>query len=118
MARIGSLDKIKNIFDAQFSAWKIVLPATSLTRLLRGSIVKNGWTINFQYGRVDGVEYLEYFASHRMTNDTLHRIYADGREEQLGHAQEFYPVGDEKAEQAYYEHNRKFYALVKNKGLQ
>ena len=112
-----SVGEIIRIFDRQFAAWEITLPLNNLAELQRGSIVKNGWTINYQFGSFDGVLYLEYFASHRMTNDTLHRIYADGRHEQVGYCQEFYAADDEQAEQAYYEHNRQFYEQVRRRGL-
>jgi hypothetical protein len=109
---------IKGTFEKKFAAWSLVLPVESLSAPARGSIHKNGWTINYRYGAEQGEEYLEYFASHRMTNDTLNRIYADGREELVGYCQEFYEVGNEQAKQAYYEHNRKFYEDVKHRGLQ
>ncbi len=44
-----------------------------------------------------------------MTNDTLRRIYADGREELVDARQEFYSANDLSSKQAYYEHNRRFY---------
>jgi hypothetical protein len=53
-----------------------------------------------------------------MTNDTLNRIYADGRQELVGYCQEFFLANDEQAERAYYEHNRRFYEEVKRRGLQ
>jgi hypothetical protein len=79
--------------------------------------VKNGWTINYQYGESEGTPYLECFASHRMTNDTLNRIYPDGREELVGYCQEFYLADSEQAEREYYQQNRQFYEDVRSKGL-
>lgn len=117
MPSAASFDTVKQIFDKIFSAWEIVLPTEGLNEQRRGSIVKNGWTINYQYGSTEGVEYLEYFASHRMTNDSLNRIYADGREELLGYCQVFYTADNEQAERDYFEHNRQFYEEVKRKGL-
>jgi hypothetical protein len=118
MSKSAPSGSIKRIFDRRFAAWDIVLPAESLTELRRGSIVRNGWTINYQYGNSEGICYLEYFASHRMTNDTLNRIYADGREELLGYCQEFYAADNDQAQQEYYQHNRQFYEEVKRRGLQ
>lgn len=117
MSTATSLRTIKQIFDNYYLTWDIVLPAENLSERRRGSIVKNGWTINYLYGVAEGIEYLEYFASHRMTNDTLNRIYADGREELIGYCQEFYVAGNEQAKQEYLQHNHEFYEEVKRKGL-
>jgi hypothetical protein len=112
------LEAIKRIFDRRFSAWDITLPAEDLAALRRGSIRQNGWAINYQFGQAEGASYLEYFASHRMTNDSLNRIYADGREELVDYCQEFFLADSEQAEQAYYQHNRRFYEEVKRRGFQ
>ena len=109
--------KIKECFDEKFQNWQIALPSEDLQQRTRGSIQKNGWTINYLFGQEDGKEYLEYFASHRMTNDTLNRIYEDGSEALLGYCQEFYLAGNQSAEQEYLEHNRKFYQEAEDKGL-
>jgi hypothetical protein len=111
------MELIKQIFEKRFAAWGIVLPAESLRERSSGSIHKDGWTINYHFGMEEGESFLEYFATHRMTNDTLNRIYADGREELVDECQEFYEAGNAQAKQAYYENNRKFYELVKKKGL-
>jgi hypothetical protein len=39
--------------------------------------------VQYQFGTEDGVEYLECFTSHRMTNDRMYRVYADGRVEMI-----------------------------------
>jgi hypothetical protein len=117
MPTATSLETIQQIFNHNYAAWDITFPSESLNNRLSGSIVKNGWTINFQFGTEEGIDYLEYFASHRMTNDTLNRIFADGRKEILGYCQEFYEADNERAEREYLEHNRKFYEEVKRRGL-
>jgi len=117
MSNSAPLQTIKRTSDRRYKTWDIVLPAESLTELRGGSIVSNGWTINYQYGSSEGIIYLDYFASHRMTNDTLNRIYADGREELLGYCQEFFEADNEQAEREYSQHNRQFYEEVKRKGL-
>lgn len=111
------LEIIKQTFDKRYATWELVLPTDSLKTRSPGSIIKNGWTINYHYGFEHEEIYLEYFASHRMTNDTLNRIYANGREELVGYCQEFFQANNPQAEQAYYDHNRKFYEAVKSKGL-
>lgn len=110
-------DAIKQTFDETFARWGIVLPEEDVVRRARGSIGKAGWSINYRFGVEGGVEYVEYFASHRMTNDTLNRIYEDGREEVVGYCQEFFAADDPEAERAYYAHNQRFYEEVKSRGL-
>ena len=111
------MQTIQQIFDKKFAHWEIVLPADSLVEKPRGSLNGRGWTINYQLGSKAGILYLEYFTSHRMSNDALNRIYADGREELVGYCQEFYRANDEQARQARRRHNREFYVDVKRRGL-
>ena len=72
---------------------------------------------SYQFGIEQGEYYFVYFASHRMTNDTLNRIFANGRTELLGYCEELYVEGDKQAERDYHKHNRKFYEDVKRRGL-
>lgn len=109
---------IKQAFDTKYAAWNIVLPAEQLQEQRRGSIKQAGWTIHYHYITEDEGEHLDYFASHRMTNDTLNRISADGREEILGYCQEFYLANNAQAEREYTEHNRLFYEQVRKSGFQ
>jgi hypothetical protein len=104
-------------FNEQFKRWGIQLPAESLEKRKGGSLHGSGWTINYRFDTWEGRECLEYFASHRMTNDTLNRIFADGSQELVGYCQEFFLADSPEAEREYYEHNRSFYALVKAMGL-
>ncbi len=114
---ITMIDKIKQVFDADFESWDITLPEDDLRERRKGSISKAGWSINYRFGSAGGIEYIEYFATHRMTNDTLNRIYEDGNRELVGYCQEFYAANDPEAERDYYAHNQKFYAEVKSSGL-
>jgi hypothetical protein len=111
------MNPIKKTFDHLFARWEITLPEDVLEQRLPGSIQKKGWTINYRFDVVDGQPYIEYFASHRMTNDTLSRIYCDGRYELVDYCQEFYQAGNPESEKAYLEHNRNCYAKVKPPGL-
>ena len=109
--------KVKQVFEQKYAAWNLIFPIEPLQVAAHSTINNQGWTINFRYV-LEGAEYcLEYFASHRMTNDTLNQIYADGREEVIGYCQEFYLADDPQAEQGYFEHNRKFYEDVRQRGL-
>jgi len=69
MLTITSLEKIKLTFDKKIATSGLILPAEHLREHPRGSIKGNGWRINYHYSTEEGEDYLEYFASHRMTND-------------------------------------------------
>ena len=109
--------KLKDLFDSQYQIWGISLPETDFQQRRNGSILKNGWMIKYRFGWDKGIEYLEFFASHRLTNDTLNRIYEDGDNELVGCAREYFRAGDEKDKHALIEHNRQFYDEVKHRGL-
>ena len=112
-----SPNTMKESFDQHFQHWQIELPLTDFLHRRRGSINEQGWTINYRFGKEAEREFLEYFASHRMTNDTLNRIWEDGVFEPRGACQEFYASNDESARQAFIEHNREFYRQVEEAGL-
>ncbi|AKG20585.1 hypothetical protein [Calothrix sp. 336/3] len=112
------LEKIKQVFEQKYATFGITLEIENLRLGEVGEIDEdNGFFITYKYDIEDGEEYLDLFVSHRMTNDTLRRIYGDGREELLGCVMEFYVAKNEESKQAYYAHNRQFYDLVKSKGL-
>jgi hypothetical protein len=60
--------RIKQLFDEKFKSWGITLPLEVLRERSKGSIRQSGWTINYLFGLDNGIEYIEYFASCRMTN--------------------------------------------------
>ena len=114
---LTNMQVVKNVFNERFHKWGIHLPEEDLHQRKRGRIQKNGWRINYHFTSRDGKEYLEYFSSHRMTNDTLTRIYEDGTSELIGCCQVFYKANDPQAEKEYFEHNRNFYNRVDELGL-
>jgi hypothetical protein len=65
---------IKAQFDAEFREWKIRLPARDLKARRPGRIFKVGWAIAYVFGRDEQGEYLDYYASHRMTEDDHIRL--------------------------------------------
>jgi hypothetical protein len=111
------MPKIKEAFDRQFERWQIQLSPDNIETRRSGSIQQQGWLINYRFGREANRDFLEYFASHRLTNDTLNRIWDDGTAELIGYCQEFFLANNQEAEQAYTEHNRRFYQQVKDSGL-
>jgi hypothetical protein len=77
------MTKIETQFNAEFSHWSISMPPEDVAARRRGEIIQAGWTICYLFGVNEKGEYLDYFASHRMTNDRHARIYASGEREAL-----------------------------------
>jgi len=74
---------LKKQFDNQFIHWNIELPENDLQNRKSGFIKKSGWTIQYCFGKENDMEYLDYYATHRMTNDRHIRIYQNGEEKEL-----------------------------------
>lgn len=78
-----------------------------------------GWNIRC----IIGDEYIQFYATHRMTSDTHYRIYTDGTIKKLDAAREAYSWnpevdGDrEIKQQEYFEYNRKIGEMLKELGL-
>ena len=68
----------KGLFDKRFRSWGIELPAKDLRARRRGKICRNGRAIWYLFGHDENGEYLDYYASHRMTDDSHIRVYSDG----------------------------------------
>ncbi|MEO3859380.1 hypothetical protein [Acrocarpospora sp. B8E8] len=71
---MNTREAIKRAFDEYFAGYRMSLPELSESA---GEFEQNGWDVQYKFG----VDYLECYATHRMTNDRLYRIYADGRVE-------------------------------------
>ena len=74
----GSVDQHIVNFNKDFETWSIELPKEAVENRQRGKIVKSGWTIWYLFGTDEAGDYLDYYASHRMTNDRHVRLYANG----------------------------------------
>lgn len=77
------LSTIETAFAKDFSHWGITLPPENVRERRRGKIVAAGWAIWYLFGHDERGEYLDYYASHRMTNDRHVRIYESGQVESL-----------------------------------
>ncbi|MEH1870824.1 hypothetical protein [Nostoc sp.] len=113
------MDKIKNEFNKHFSKWKITLPEENIQKRHQGSIFQAGWKINFIFGIKDDVEYLEFYAMHRMTNDRHIIIYDDGEKEHLECLEtpiEYSSAIDER-QREHNKHNRRVREQLSYKGL-
>jgi hypothetical protein len=110
-------------FNRRFSHWQIRLPADAVRFRRRGKIMEKGWVIWFLFGTDDSGEYLDYYASHRMTSDDHVRVYADGREESLPAIQDLRFCSDDPAEDArleaeYFARNQAVARMLEEKGFQ
>lgn len=70
-------------FAEYFANWGIRLPAGAIQRKEPGAILQDGWTIHYVFGSESGDFYLEFYATHRMTNDRRQRIYRSGETRSL-----------------------------------
>lgn len=118
----GALGKIKLLFAGEFAMSDICLAEDDVVNRRRGKIDKGGWEILYLFGSDEKGEYLDYYASHRMTNDRHVRIYADGQREDLPSLIDFRrssqdPQEDERLQEEFYAENRRVLAMLKEKGL-
>ncbi|MCY3747920.1 MAG: hypothetical protein OXG64_01380 [Chloroflexi bacterium] len=114
--------RIEEQFNQSFSYWRIQLPREDVENRQRGTIVEAGWTIWFLFGSDESGEYLDYYSSHRMTNDSHVRIYEDGRVELLESLWELRPTSDDPEENArledeFWEHNERVARVLEEKGF-
>lgn len=118
----GTTTEISKKFAEYFANWKIELPPGAEAAGDRGTIFKAGWTINYLFG-TEGEKYLEFYATHRMTNDRRHRIYESGRLESPDAIQEMYiydpkfPGSEEEAKRRYMERNQRVAEELRQLGL-
>lgn len=88
----------------------------------RGKIVESGWAIWYLFGSDERGEYLDHYASHRMTDDRHVRIREDGTEECLPAISSFRVVSEDRREDArfeaeYLEHNQRVGRMLEEKGF-
>jgi len=89
----------------------------------RGQFLMARWSVSYVLGQLDGRHYLDFYATNRFSNDRHVRILEDGSVEWLeaprdGFSYDPKVPGDlERAERAYFDHNRRVYALLRSKGL-
>jgi hypothetical protein len=81
-AKRSSLTTIRRIFRKTFASFEIRIPDENLRERKKGSLPYGSGRLYYIFGEEGGVEYLEYYAYHRM-GDCHGRIYADGRDVSL-----------------------------------
>ncbi|MCY3985571.1 MAG: hypothetical protein OXF23_00800 [Candidatus Dadabacteria bacterium] len=109
-------------FNKSFETWGIELPKEAVENQQRGKIVKRGWTIWYLFGRDEAGDYLDYYASHRMTNDRHVRLYADGSSKVLNSYWSMRIVSDDpeenrRLENEFWEHNERVSLELESKGF-
>ena len=113
---------IARAFAKTFEHWNIEIPAHDLAKRKPGKIVEAGWSIWYLFGSNEKGEYLDYYASHRMTDDRHVRVHANGEEEDLPVLSEFYvssddPAEDKRRRDEYYAENQRTEKILKEKGF-
>jgi hypothetical protein len=113
---------IESKFNERFSLWKIRLPRGAVKQRKRGKIVQAGWSIWYLFGSDEKGDYMDYYASHRMTNDRHIRVYADGLCNELPAISTFRlcsedPDEDARLEAEYYAENQSVSRRLDEKGF-
>ena len=113
------MNLIKRYFEEYFSQWKIGLPDKTFNERLSGYTHDcSGWLIQYCFGIENGIEYMDFYAYHNMTNDRHIRIYENGETKDLPAYWSGYgysandPYGEEKAKKAFKEHNQEVTELL------
>ncbi len=113
---------IEEEFNRTFANWEITLPPGAIESRQVGRILKRGWTIWYLSGSDDESEYLDFYASHRMTDDRHVRLRSDGRTEYLdsirsmGRASKD-PEENKRLAEEFFAHNRKVHQMLEEKGF-
>ncbi len=116
------MEEIESQFKETFSHWNISLPPEAIASRRRGKIVKSGWVIWYLFGSDERGEYLDYYASHRLTTDRHVRVYVNGNEERLPTIQSMRmvshdPEEDARLEADYFARNQKAARMLEEKGF-
>jgi len=77
------MNQIAQAFRADFAKWGLEIPPRLLASREPGFIQSAGWLIQFTFGSDSRGEYLDYYASHRMAEDSHVRLYETGRRQRL-----------------------------------
>lgn len=116
------MNNIGTRFNFSFSPWGIELPLDDIADRRSGKIMKGGWAIWYLFGSDEKGEYLDYYASHRMTDDDHVRLYADGRFESLAVVRPWRLTAEDPEEDAileadFFAENKRISEMLKAKGF-
>jgi hypothetical protein len=119
-----SLDKIQSTFMEEFKSFGIKIPDENLLERKSGSIPWSGsGRVMFVFGSSDGIEFMEYYGHHRMSDGRHGRIFEDGRHEDLPELGSFYgydpkiPGDKERKEEEFRKEYEKTYDELAERGL-
>ena len=109
-------------FGRTFAPWGLPLPPEDVRERRRGKITGGGWAIWYLFGEDERGGYLDYYASHRMTDDRHVRLREDGPAESLPTIETFLirsrdPEEDARLKAKYLEHNRRIGRMLRDKGF-
>ncbi len=98
------------------------LTTVDLLAVETGHHFYRGWHIGWVWGTDGDSVCLDFLSEHRMTSMSARRVFPDGTERNLETPREFCRVGDtseeqERLEREYFEHNRRAYAALRDRGL-
>ena len=113
---------IGEYFARTFATWHIALPEEDLRQRRAGFLAEAGWLIQYCFGSDDSGEYLDFYAAHRMTDDSHTRVYEDGRVVALPaligmRVMGATPQEEERLEREYVAHNRAVAQALFDKGF-
>src|SRR4051794_7423194 len=107
-------ERIAGGFNRFFAHWDIGIAPADVTPGAHRTIQASGWTTTYRVDPDDaGLPCLEFYATHRMTNDRRHRIWADGHVEGLDAIWDMMiydprvPGSEEESRARYTAHNQK-----------
>jgi len=116
------MNRIAQAFRADFANWGLEIPPGLLASREPGFIQADGWLIQFTFGSDSRGEYLDYYASHRMTDDSHVRLYETGRRQRLASLASLFvtspdPREARRLEAAYLRRNRRIARKLAAKGF-
>ena len=114
--------RIEERFRLAFAPWGIAVPPEHVRERRQCKIVASGWAIWYLFGEDGRGEYLDYYASHRITDDRHVRIREGSPAEHLPTISTFRigskdPEEDARLEAEYLEHNRQVGRMLDEKGF-
>jgi hypothetical protein len=122
LTRGKAMDDVISQFNSRFAHWKIRLPEDAVSHGQAGQIAKEGWAIWYRCDSDEAGEFLDYYASHRMTDDAHVRLRAGREPERLSAIRGFRVVSPDPEENArleaeYDAHNASVNELLERKGF-
>ena len=116
------MGEIEQRFGRTFAHWGLALPPEHVSDRRRGKIVGGGWAIWYLFGEDERGEYLDYYASHRMTDDRHVRLREGGPAESLPTIGTFRIASPDSEEDArleaeYLKRNRRVGRMLEEKGF-